>query len=176
MSIERRSILKSTAAAIAVAIPGAITGCVPPVIAGPSGQDAELRRLGAEFDRAHAAWVPRWQEWQRIEREWRSTLDAKGMSFAEHGVDAVCSIFTELGGDDASDANDAALKWVEAVADQIRSLRATTIAGIAVKARVACFDAVPMHQIVKPMDKRDHAPQAVIALLAEIVAVARASA
>lgn len=33
MSIERRSILKSTAAAIVGAIPGAIAGCVPPALA-----------------------------------------------------------------------------------------------------------------------------------------------
>lgn len=175
MSIERRSILKSTAAAIAVAIPGAITGCVPPVIAGPSGQNAELRRLGDEFDRAHAAWIPRWQEWQRIEQEWRSTLGAKGMSFAEHGVDAVCSIFTELGGDEASAANDVALEEVERIADQIRTMRATTVSGLAAKAKVACFDAVSMEQLVRPEADRDHAAQAVIGLLAEIEDLARSS-
>lgn len=36
MSIERRSILRSTAAAIAVAIPGTIAGCVPVLAAPPT--------------------------------------------------------------------------------------------------------------------------------------------
>lgn len=175
MSFERRFVLKSAAAAIAVAIPGTIAGCVLPVIAEPLGSDAELRRLGTEFDQAHAAWIPRWQEWDRIENQWHATLKAKGMSFHEHGEAAILSIWKELGGDDASTANDVALEEIERIADQIRTMRATTIVGIAAKAKVACFDAVPMEQLVRPEADRDHASQAVIGLLAEIEDLARAS-
>ena len=42
MSVERRSILKSTAAAIAVAIPGAIAGCVPLAMAVAASADPLL--------------------------------------------------------------------------------------------------------------------------------------
>lgn len=59
MSIERRSILKSTAAAIAVAIPGAIAGCVPPAIASVASTDP-LVSLILEYrkeSQAYNAWA-----------------------------------------------------------------------------------------------------------------------
>lgn len=59
MSIERRSILKSTAAAIAVAIPGAIAGCVPPVLAAPPTTDPLASLIVAYRKEAEAfnAWA-----------------------------------------------------------------------------------------------------------------------
>ncbi|AZO79649.1 MULTISPECIES: hypothetical protein [unclassified Bosea (in: a-proteobacteria)] len=174
--MNRRTVLKSAAPSIAIAFPVTVAGCIPPVIAAAGSPDAALVDLGVKFDQAHAAWVLCWKEWQRIENKWQATFEAKGMSFAEHGAPAVNSIFTELGGDEASDANDAALALVQSIADQIRAMRATTIAGIAAKAKVACFDAVPMHEVVAPEKERDYGPQAVLALLAEIEAVARAGA
>lgn len=170
MSALNRRALVAGASLVAAA---ALRGCSSPAVA-EAAPDAELVRLGTEFDRAHAAWLPRWQEWQRLDDEWRATIKARGMSFHTHGEAAVWAVQSEVGAEAASDANDLALSEVERVADEIRLLRPTTIAGLAVKAKVACFDAVPLPQLVKPESKRDHAPQAVIALLAEIEALARA--
>lgn len=179
--MNRRSALQAAAAAAVAAIP---PGCIMSPAAAAirkaapyiPGNDADLVALGRRFDEAHAAWIPRWQEWQRIETEWRVTLDRKGMSFAEHGVDAVCSIFTEMGGDEASDANDAALAAVEAIADQIRAMPATTMAGFAAKAKVVCFDAVPMSQFMRPDERRDYGHRGILALAAALDAAARAQA
>lgn len=183
MRLERRCLIKSVLASSAVAGPLLGTSLISPAAAAirksapyvPS-DDAALVDLGRQFEEAHAAWIPCWQEWDRIEREWRETLKAKGLSFHEHGEEAILSIFTEMGGDDASDANDKALVLVEDLADLIRELKATTIAGIAAKAKVAAFDAVRMQDLLKPDGKRDHAPQAILTLIGEIEALARASA
>lgn len=171
MSALNRRALVTGASVFAAA---ALRGCSSPAVAGPA-PDAELVRLGAEFDRAHAAWLPRWQEWRRLDDEWRATIKARGMSFHTHGEAAVWAVQSELGTEAASDANDLVLSQVERLADEIRPLHPTTIAGLAVKAKVACFDAVPIHQLVKPEGGRDHAPQAIITLLAEIEAAARAA-
>ncbi|BCB17899.1 hypothetical protein [Bosea sp. ANAM02] len=180
--MERRSLLKSALASAALSAPAMLPGCMLSPAAAAirkaapyiPGDDAELVTLGRQFDEAHAAWIPRWQEWQRIETEWRVTLDKKGMSFAEHGVDAVCSIFTEMGGDAASDANDTALAAVEAIADQIRTMPATTLAGFAAKAKVVSFDAVPMSQFIRPDDRRDYGYRGILALADALDAAARA--
>lgn len=181
--MERRSLLKSALASAALSAPAMLPSCMlSPAAAAISksapyipADDAELVALGLQFEEAHSAWVPRWQEWQRIETEWRAALDRKGMSFAEHGVDAVYSIFTEMGGDAASDANDRALAAVEAIADQIRTMPATTLAGFAAKAKVVCFDAVPMSQFIGPDDRRDYGHRGIVALAAALDAAARAS-
>ena len=179
--MDRRSVLKTTAAAIAATVPAMLPGCMLSPAAAAirksapyvPGDDTELVALGHQFEEAHSAWIPRWQEWQRIETEWRAAVDRKGMSFAEHGVDAVCSIFTEMGGDAASDANDAALAAVEAIADQIRTMHATTLAGFASKAKVVCFDAVPMSHLMRPDDRRGYGHRGILALSTALDAAAR---
>lgn len=184
MLLERRRLLTTALASAALSAPAMLPGCIMSPAAASirkaapyiPGDDAELVALGRQFDEAHAAWMPRWQEWQRIETEWRAALDRKGMSFAEHGVDAVCSIFTDMGGDEASDANDAAVAAVEAVADQIRGMPATTLAGFAAKARVVCFDAVPMSHFMRPDERRDYGHRGIIGLAAALDAAARAQA
>lgn len=170
-SFNRRALVAGATLVAAAAL----RNCSAPAVADTT-PDADLVRLGDEFDRAHAAWLPRWQEWRRLDDEWRATLKARGMSFHTHGDAAVWAVQSEVGAEAASDANDLALSEVERVADEIRLLRPTTIAGIAAKAKVACFDAVSMHQLVKPENKRDLGPRAILALLAEIEALARTSA
>lgn len=172
MSALNRRALVAGATLVAAA---ALRGCSSPAVA-DTALDAELVRLGAEFDRARAAWLPRWQEWRRLDDEWRATLKARGMSFHTHGDAAVWAVQSEIGAEAASDANDLALSEVERLADEIRPLRASSVAGIAAKAKVACFDAVPMHQLMRPDGERDHGFQSIIALLAEIEALARTSA
>lgn len=172
MSAFNRRALVAGAPFLAAA---ALRGCSSPALA-DTAPDAELVRLGSAFDRAHAAWLPRWQEWQRLDDEWRATLKARGVNFHSHGEAAVWAIQAEIGAEAAGAANDLALSEVERLADEIRALRATTVAGLAVKARVMRFDAVSMHQLVKPNNQRNHDAQAVIALVAEIEELARAGA
>lgn len=123
---------------IATALAGLASGCAPAALASTS-PDAELVRLGAEFDRAEGDWIPLWREWQRHERLWRDTIKARGMSFAEHGTDAVMAVFADAGGTAASEANDAALVRLDALASQVQKLRPTTLAGLATWAKVARF-------------------------------------
>ena len=169
-AFNRRALGAGATLTVAVAL----RGCSAPAVAA-SSPDAELVRLGIEFGRAHAHWLACWQEWSRTEQEWGAALDARGINYAKHGEAAVLSVRAEFGVDAASDANDAALDAVDALLEQIHAIRATTVAGFAVKAKVACHYAITASEFVKPASRRNHDSNMLLSFLNEIEAAARAS-
>lgn len=154
----------SRRAVIATALAGLAAGCAPVALASTSA-DADLIRLGEEFDRAEREWIPLWREWQRHERLWRDTIQARGMSFAAHGHDAVMAVFIDAGGDVASEANNAALDRLDTIRDRIKKIKPMTLAGLAVWAKVARFDGTSIHVREKPADQRDTCDAAILDFL-----------
>lgn len=157
---SRRAFLAGTATTVTAIA----AGCAPVALAATS-PDAELIRLGAEFDQAEADWIPLWREWQRHERLWRETLDARDMSFTGGNMDAVMAVFDDAGGRVASEANDAALARLDRIAEQIKKLRPTTLAGLSAWAKVARFDGVSIHAREKPANRREHQEAAILDFL-----------
>jgi hypothetical protein len=164
---------RALVAGATLAASAALRACSTPAVAA-SSPDAELIRLGIEFGRAHAHWLACWQEWDRTEREWGASLDAMGISYAKQG-EAILSVRAECGVDAASDANDAALDAVDALSEQIQAIRATTVAGFAVKAKVACHHAISAREFVKPASRRNHDSNMLLSFLNEIETAAEAS-
>ncbi|MFI0849248.1 hypothetical protein [Mesorhizobium sp. IMUNJ 23232] len=65
--LTRRAMLSSTPAlAVAVATPAAAV-----CINAPLDPDAELVRLGAEFDRQYEAWKPNWRQMHAMGEKWQ---------------------------------------------------------------------------------------------------------
>lgn len=163
---SRRAFLNSAAVAAVASLPGCMALAPAAASIRPPEPDAELIRLGIEFDRAEAAWIPLWREWQRHERLWRETIEARGMSLAEHGADAVQSVFDEAGGNAASDANDEALARLYDLRERMLAIQPTTTAGLAARAKVLRFDGVSPFDREKPAGRRENKDAAILDFVA----------
>jgi hypothetical protein len=117
--------------------------------AASSSPDAHLLRLGAEFDRLYAAWLPIHAEVERLDKEFEKEWAKKGLSIDENleparymqcRIAAWRQLQNEIGVDAALSGEDAACKLLDAVTKKIRGTPATTIVGLAVKARALRFD------------------------------------
>ena len=138
MSATRRTILGGMAVAAAPV-------AALPVLAG-AVDDVDLLRLGADFDRLVAEWVPLQIEADRCEqgviseglqRGW-FTLDRKNRASLVMGhFDDVCELDRASGLNAANEAAEMAALRVDAVASAAATLAPQTVAGLAVRARVA---------------------------------------
>ncbi|QIB32673.1 hypothetical protein [Ancylobacter pratisalsi] len=101
--------------------------------------DAELIRLGAEFDRLYSEWLPLWRRWSDFE----SVTRTEALAFAGKATsvwERYCQVSNANGCAEATAANDAASDKVTEVAGRIRQLPARGIHGLYVKARVVLFE------------------------------------
>ncbi len=129
-SITRRNALTGAgAAAGAMALAG-------PALA-TDGTDAELVRLGAEFDRRCTELVPVTREYNRLHDVARKKWEAKNVPFNE---DVYFAVHDETGANAAALRHEAAFYSLQAVATKIRELPASGFAGLAVKVRVVRFE------------------------------------
>lgn len=111
-----------------------------------AGEDANLLRLGADFDRLVAEWVPLQIEADRCEegvisaglqRGW-FTLDWKNRASLVMGhFDDVCELDRRSGLNAANEAAEKAATRVDEVASAAATLTPQTLAGLAVRARCA---------------------------------------
>lgn len=173
--VSRRSFLHGSAVAAATTIPVAVVGC----IANPAraaAADAELIRLGAEFDRVYPSWLAAWREWQRHEDLWERTLHERGMTGARRSTEACLAVFDEIGGRAASDANDALVKRLDDIANAIRAIQPTTLAGLAVWAKAARNDCVPPRDAERAAEERDWDVKCLIGFLDQVEGLAAGNA
>jgi len=129
-SITRRNALAGAGAAagvLAIATPALASG----------GDDAELVRLGAEFDRRCTELVPVTREYDHLHAVAHEMWKAKNVPFNEDGYFAV---HDETGANAAANRHEAAYESLQVVATKIRELPASGFAGLAVKVRVVRFE------------------------------------
>ena len=164
MSIERRSILKSTAAAIAVAIPGAIAGCVPPVIAADG--DAELLDLKRQLDCLMATWRPVWRGCNGLHDKWLQVVREREVELSEANAATLKAIQDEVGYTTAEAANSALIDQMQGLADRIWNTSPTSLAGLMAWVSAARFDCLSIRDILEP-EKAEFSDRRLIQFLAE---------
>lgn len=161
----------SRRAVIATALAGLAAGCAPIGARAATPADADLIRLGKEFDRAEAEVLSLWREWRRCEALWRETIAARGLSF-EKSEAAVWAVHKEVGATAASDANDASLDHLDRIRDAIHAIKPTTIAGLAAWAKAARFDGVSNYERDKAPEDRDFQAAAILDFIDVLEAMA----
>lgn len=138
MNTTRRDALRKIGlAGSLIAIPGIAGALVNRAEAGvcalPPGDDAELIRLGEEFDRLYAEWLPINAERKRLAAIQSTAWEAAGTPFS---IKAWVDSCDACGLTPAEDANDAAMDRLDALAATIDATPAHSLAGIATKLRV----------------------------------------
>lgn len=170
---SRRSFMSTAAVAAAASLPGcsAMSPAAASIIKAapylPCGGDAELIRLGIEYDRAEAESLALWREWCRCDALWRETVTARGISF-KSSEDAVWALHEEVGAAAASNANDAGLDRLDRIRDAIHGIKPTTIAGLAAWAKAARFDATSYFDRAAAPPDRDFKAAAILDFVALI--------
>ena len=158
----------------AIAGAGAAAGAMAlatPALASVPKSDAELIRLGAEFDRLHAEWLPALSEWNRLFGVAHEVWKAKNIPFS---LEEVLAVQDETGATAASEREEAAINSLENVAEKIRELPASGFAGLAVKLRVLRYDNFSNKDFAVPEVDMDWGPRAFHQFAAEIDRLARA--
>src|SRR5262245_1741848 len=81
--------------------------------------DAELLRLGYEFSRVRAAWLPIYADMWKLHSRSLEEWEKRGLSIDENFA-AFCQLREEMGVEAAIEANDKELERVDAAAAKIR--------------------------------------------------------
>ncbi|MEQ1956331.1 hypothetical protein [Mesorhizobium sp. CN2-181] len=145
--LTRRKLLASTPAlAVAVATPAAAVCTMP-----TSEPDAELLRLGAEFERQYEAWKPYWR-----------TMHAMGETWQEFARSGRFADFMDAWRTPEGDAYEAAIETnnekltrLDELAKRIRAIPPSTLAGLMVHARVCRFDCLPLPKLEEAREDWD---------------------
>ncbi|MBS9478656.1 hypothetical protein [Ancylobacter radicis] len=146
---EREKCIPSRREALRTIGLGTMAAAVPAgalALAGEPHPDAELIRLGAEFDRLHATWLPLWRRWTEIELATRAMAERLSAGHGEAGWYLYKHYRTAsaANGLDASmEAADAVLRQMRDLAEKIHAIPAQGLAGLYVKARVVLHESVP---------------------------------
>lgn len=139
-STRRDALRKIGLAGSLIAIPGIAGVLVGRAEAGvctpPPGDDAELIRLGEEFDGLYAEWVPLAIKERELSLETNAGMKARGVRYTSENIDD-CQAETGLGV--VADACDAILERLDPLAERIITMRVDTVAGLAVMGRVLRF-------------------------------------
>lgn len=173
-SISRRDILRKVGLAGSLISIPAVAGVVVSsraearVCAAPA-DDAELIRLGEEFDRLYAEWLPLRDEHRRCadlrDRAWKTG----GFKFSADAYNRCC----EWSGVIAADAaEEPVLAQLDALAESILVLSASTFQGIAIKLRVVWFSAFPNHDPAEDEDEMDWDARCLMLVRREVQALA----
>jgi hypothetical protein len=161
-------------AALAGALPAAAAITLPAmaataVLAGASHPDAELLRLGAEFDRLHAIWLPLHAEQARLAGVFSAAVTAAETSGGKRlAWDEFAALRCETGYEPAIERSwDEALTPLDSLSEEIREIPARTLPGLAVKARLLAYDTDYSSRIDGP-DAEDWDVQSFARFLGEI--------
>jgi hypothetical protein len=130
-----------------------------------ASSDAELLKLGEQFDEAYAEWVPLHAEWRKQSELFEAAYKI------EPGDQKLEKYFAALEAHPAGaagDANDAAIDRCNDLSNAVRAIPATTLAGLAAKARVAKFDCFSPNQFSGPHEDWDWDVKCFADLLSEI--------
>ncbi|MET3355930.1 UNVERIFIED_ORG: hypothetical protein ABID33_003857 [Xanthobacter viscosus] len=167
----RRSLLKASGAlgtVAALAVPVAI---LPKAEAGEH-PDAELLRLGAEFEREHVTLASLKNEEDRLNSVFEAEKERRGT----RGWDALTALHEEVGAKEAvSQASDQFDK-LDAITSVIRSIPARTIAGLAVKVRATAYDCHFSLSFDLPPDQIDWQEGCFLQLVREVERMAKVAA
>ena len=166
---SRRAVVRTLGTAVLAS--GALATACEATAAHP---DATLLRLGAEFGRLYAAWLPIYSEMWRLNDQFEKEWAKNGLSIDDNFAEWA-KLRTDMGVEAAAEANTAALDLIDAVATKIREMPAKTFAGLAIKARVLAYDAGIDRRDI-PEEKLDGPEQAMNLFIAELERLASASA
>jgi hypothetical protein len=150
-SRNRRTFVHGLGAAVA-------TGAATFAAAGakPNGlhPDAELIRLGAEFDRLHAEWLSHLLEMQRMEQDFEDEAKRRNLDCRRQFV-AWMTLRKETGYEAAICVNDHALDLIDDVVKRIYSSSPATFAGVLLWAKAVRFSVHLGHPRIFPDDDLD---------------------
>lgn len=146
-TLPRRTVL-------AVALAAMAGGCVPSPASAAPVPDVELTRLGQEFAQAFDEWWQAHWVWRAADREAVAALAPHGLSGADSTA-AFNSAYDASPAGAASAANDAALDRCDALAEAIRTIRPTSLAGLAAHAKVARFKGMTPSTLAAQRDALD---------------------
>ena len=129
--------------------------------------DARLLKLGAKFNEAYSRWVPLCNKMREAEA---SFIDAYKREYGDSDRTfkkawALPEAAQFLA---ASEINNKAIEVCNDLSNEIREIPATTIAGLAVKARVVRFDTFSPWEFTDPPEDMDWGPKVFPDFLAEI--------
>jgi hypothetical protein len=138
---RRRAILSAGAAAAALAVTS--------LPAEPATADAELLRLGQELDRLRPEFIPLKDEADELLQVWLDECHRRGVSLDSDASHA----FAEEIGLQAAERRAQPLEYaVGRTTDAILAASATTLAGLAVKAKALRLEALRNRPEVEPTD------------------------
>jgi hypothetical protein len=131
---SRRAFLSASVATIAVSATAAMA-----TPAG-SGSDTCLIRLGEEFDRLHALYLPARRQSTALHTEAHAPLYKRVRAGDRVSVDEMARAERESGFSDANEQTEALTLALDTLTESIRALPATTPQGFYVKVQAASFD------------------------------------
>lgn len=168
---SRRSLLKRAATIGTIAALAAPAGAFPKSDAAEL-RDAELLRLGAEFEREHVILAELDMEVERL----KSTFETEQKRLGIREWDAVNALREETGYEEGLTRLSDHLDRMDALTSVIRSIPAQTFAGLAVKVRVAAFDCHFSLSFNLPPDQIDWQEGCFLQLVREVERMAREGA
>jgi hypothetical protein len=170
LAAHRRTFLRQLAAAGALTVPVAAAA-----VARAGDADAELVRLGAEFERHFAEYLVLWEEGERALALVDDEADDKGLL---QGSMAWLEFRKEKGGETAIEITNDKADELDKIAKRIRAIPAAGIVGLAVKASLLPFAVHNMEDEIAikngtPMDDLDWVTECLNGFVAEIRGMAR---
>lgn len=170
-AIDRRSLVCGLGTAAVAGASHAACAGVPALgsaAAIPSHPDAELLRLGKEFERRYAAFLPVDAECNRLGDVFEEALERTRLSSMDTNFEFWGQLRIETGFKAAIEAQNKALDDIDAVTTKIRETPAKTFAGLAVKARALRYDTHLSTQCDLPPEDQDWPEQVMNEFVAEI--------
>jgi hypothetical protein len=145
--------------AVLTALPAAAIGigALWPAAAAGADRDAELIRLGAEFDRIYAEYLPLYEEVGRLGGIFEDAVDELELNIGGKADFAVWRhLRIETGYEGAIIAAEAVGCRIDPLANRVFEIPAASIAGLAVKARYAQFYNHSIDKIKVPARDQDY--------------------
>ncbi|MDI4657237.1 twin-arginine translocation signal domain-containing protein [Xanthobacter autotrophicus] len=167
----RRSLLKASGAlgtVAALAVPVAIL----PKAEAAEHPDAELLRLGAEFEREHVILV----HLKKEEKRCKSVFEVERARRGTQGWDDLTALHEETGYEAAIDRSSDQFDKLDAITSVIRSIPAQTIAGLAVKVRATAYDCHFSLSFDLPPDQIDWQEGCFLQLVRDVERMAKVAA
>ncbi|RWN59631.1 hypothetical protein [Mesorhizobium sp.] len=143
VNLNRRSILGGLAAATAFVATNHADAAANP--------DAELIRLGKEFDRLRAEYIPLLAESNRLQRVWIDECDQRGV-LLQSDCDNGWAIAEEVGSVTADRREEPVQMALDETTKAIFATTATTLAGFAVKAKTLRLEVLPSRWAEEPTE------------------------
>jgi hypothetical protein len=144
---------------------------------GPDAEliDAELLRLGEEFERRYAAFLPVDAECDRLKYVFEEAWKRTELSSIDANLEFWSQMRIETGFEAAIEAQNRSFDDIDTVTTKIRETPAKTFAGLAVKARALRYDTYLSTQCNLPEEDQDWAEFVMNQFVAELERLAAAA-